>query len=204
MRNIIRIMRKSTVDAIFSKTRQKILSATHLKPDKWWYLSDLARYLYTRPSSLQRELAKLTDADLLEKRQEGNRTYYRANKNSPIFYELQGILIKTVGLRDKLVSALQPLVDQIHTAFIYGSIARREEMSTSDVDIMIIGKIKLSEAVTKLKPVEKLMDREINPTVYQINEFKEGLRDKNHFLMEVTQGDKIFIIGNESKIAEIS
>ena len=33
---------------------------------------------------------------------------------------------------------MRPLLQQIHTAFIYGSIAKKEEMSTSDVDIMII------------------------------------------------------------------
>ena len=158
----------------------------------------------TSPSSLQRDLFKLRDADVLEKRQEGNRTYYRANKNSPIFHELQGILIKTVGICDKMASALQPLLQQIHTAFIYGSIARREEMSTSDVDVMIIGKIKLSDVVMRLKPVKKIIDREINPAVYQINEFKKGLRDKSNFLMEVVKGEKVFIIGNENKLAEIS
>ncbi len=197
-------MRKSVMDAIISKTKQKILSATLLKPDKWWYLSNLAKNLKTSPSSLQRGLLKLSDADILEKRQEGNRTYYRANTNCTIFNELQGILIKTVGICDKLASALQPLLQQIHTAFIYGSIARREEMSTSDVDIMIIGKIKLADVVMKFKPVEKIIDREINPTVYQINEFKKGLRDKSNFLMEVMEGEKVFIIGNENKLAEIS
>jgi len=197
-------MRKSVMDALTSKTKQKILSATLLKPDKWWYLSDLAKNLKTSPSSLQRDLLKLTDADVLEKRQEGNRTYYQANTNCPIFNELQGILIKTAGICDKLSSALQPLLQQIHTAFIYGSIARREEMSTSDVDIMVIGEIKLEDVVKKFKPVEKIIDREINPAVYQINEFKKGLRDKSNFLMEVMEGEKVFIIGNENKLAEIS
>jgi DNA-binding transcriptional ArsR family regulator len=197
-------MRKSIMDAIISKTKQKILSATLLKPDKWWYLSDLAKNLKTSPSSFQRDLLKLTDADVLEKRQEGNRTYYRANTDCPIFSELQSILIKTVGIRDQLASALQPLLQQIHTVFIYGSIARKEEMSTSDVDIMIIGKIKLTDVVLKLKQVEKIIDREVNPTVYQINEFKKGLIDKSNFLMEVMEGEKVFIIGNENKLAEIS
>ena len=140
----------------------------------------------------------------MEKRQEANRTYYRANKVSPIYYELQGLIIKTIGIRDKLVSALKPLSKQIRFAFIFGSIARREEMSTSDVDIMIIGEIKISDVVNKLKPVEIIIDREINPTVYRINEFRKGLSDGNPFLMEVLEGEKLFIIGNENKLSEIS
>ena len=192
------------IDVLISKTKQKILSVTLLNPDKWWYLSDLAKKIDTSPSSLQRDLINLSNADILEKRQEANRIYYRANKDCPLFYELQGIIIKTVGISDKLASALKPLSKHIRISFIFGSIARREDMSKSDVDIMIIGEIKLSDVVNKLKPVQKIIDREINPTVYQTNEFKKGLREKKPFLMEVIGGGKLFIIGNENRLAEIS
>lgn len=197
-------MRKSIIDTLFSKTKQNILSTTILNPDKWWYLSDLAKTIDTSPSSLQRDLLNMTSTGILEKRQEGNRIYYRANKECPVFDELQGIIVKTVGIRDKLVSALKPLSKKIRIAFIFGSIARREEMSISDVDIMIIGETTISEVVKRLKPVEKIIDREINPTVYKINEFKKGLIDKSNFLMEVIEGEKVFIIGNENKLADIS
>jgi len=197
-------MRKQMIDALFSKTKQNILSTTILNPDKWWYLSDLAKTIDTSPSSLQRDLLNMTSTGILEKRQEGNRIYYRANKECPVFNELQGIIVKTVGIRDKLVSALKPLSKIISIAFIYGSVARREEMSISDVDIMVIGETTISEVVKRLKPVEKIIDREINPTVYQIYDVKKGLKDKSNFLMEVMEGEKVFIIGNENKLAEIS
>ena len=46
MRIHLRNMRKSlTADALFPQTRQKILAATVMFPDRWWYLSDLARHL---------------------------------------------------------------------------------------------------------------------------------------------------------------
>jgi predicted nucleotidyltransferase len=146
----------------------------------------------------------MTSTGILEKRQEGNRIYYKANKECPVFDELQGIIVKTVGIRDKLISALKPLSKKIKVAFIFGSIARREEMSKSDVDIMIIGDTTISEVVKRLRPVEKIIDREINPAVYQINDLKKKLKDKSNFLMEVMEGEKVFIIGNENKLAEIS
>ena len=52
--------------------------------------------------------------------------------------------------------------------------------------------------------MEKIIDREINPTVYQIYDVKKGLKDKSNFLMEVMEGEKVFIIGNENKLTEIS
>jgi len=82
-------MRKSLVlDALFPAIRQQILAATLLEPEKWWYLTELASHLGTSPSSLQRDLGALTRSGLLEHRQDGRRTYYKANTASPVFSEL--------------------------------------------------------------------------------------------------------------------
>jgi hypothetical protein len=68
-------MRKSsTIDALFPAVRQDVLAATFMRPERWWYLSDLATFLKRRPSSLQRELAILSAAGILETRSEANRT----------------------------------------------------------------------------------------------------------------------------------
>jgi hypothetical protein len=57
LRNDIRIMRNSAqiLDNLFSGIRQGVLAATLTRPEKWWYLSELADFLHTRPSSLQRD-----------------------------------------------------------------------------------------------------------------------------------------------------
>jgi len=48
-----------SIGALFPKTRQAILAATFLEPEKWWYMRELARHLRLTPSSLQRELDHL-------------------------------------------------------------------------------------------------------------------------------------------------
>src|SRR5258708_2003552 len=99
MRNNVRIMRKNpALDALFPKTRQGVLSAVLAQPDKWWFLSELAAFLGTRPSSLQREVVKLLDAGILEQRREGVRSFFRAQRESPIYLDLQGIFSKTSGM----------------------------------------------------------------------------------------------------------
>ena len=55
MRNI------GAIDALLPKTRQGILAATLVQPEKVWYVSELARRMGVPSSSLQRELQ---DADL--------------------------------------------------------------------------------------------------------------------------------------------
>src|SRR6266704_7113838 len=142
MRLYLYIMRKSkAIDALFPRTRQAILAATLLHPERWWYLSDLARHLGVRPSSLQRELAALGDTGILRQRRDGNRLYFQPNPDCPFLAELQGLMLKTVGLIDVLCEALDPFTDRIDWAFVYGSMARSEELVSSDVDLMIIGRV---------------------------------------------------------------
>jgi len=77
-------MRASPIlTALFPAVRQEILTATLLSPERSWYLSELAAHLKTSPSSLQRELEALAASGILQRRQEGSRTYYRAETASP-------------------------------------------------------------------------------------------------------------------------
>jgi|SRR5208337_212723 len=114
----------SSVDALFPRTRQAILGATFGDPRRWWYMRELARHLRLTPSSLQRELASLVRGGILVQKREGKHVYFQAAMDSPIFAELQGLILKTVGLADVVREALRPLADRIRWAFIFGSVAR--------------------------------------------------------------------------------
>jgi DNA-binding transcriptional ArsR family regulator len=109
LRKYLRKMRTSPVlDALFPAVRQRLLAATLLQPDRWWYLTELAAHLGTAPSSLQRELESLTRSGLLERKQAGRRTYHKANTGSPAFKDLEGLFAKTAGLVPTLQAELEP------------------------------------------------------------------------------------------------
>ncbi|HZL38327.1 MAG TPA: hypothetical protein VFC78_23640 [Tepidisphaeraceae bacterium] len=127
------------IDALMRRGRREVLCATLLQPERAWYAADLARHLRVTPSSLQRELARLTRAGVLKSRREGCMVYFQADTDCPIYPELHGLLSKTAGLGDVLREALAPVLRMIQCAFVFGSIARREERSHSDIDLMIIG-----------------------------------------------------------------
>src|SRR5947207_164254 len=131
----------SALDSLFPSIRQGVLAATLTRPGKWWYLSELADFLHTRPSSLQRELSSLEQSGILQQRKDGRRTYFKAEVRSPTFRELRSIFEKTVGLIPTLRIALRPFANRIACALVYGSIARREEHATSDIDLMVIGNV---------------------------------------------------------------
>lgn len=193
--------KKRPLDSLFPRTRQAILTATLLHPDRWWYLSDLAKHLGVRPSSLQRELAALTSAEILRQRRDGNRVYFQANVDCPFLPELQGLLVKTAGMVDVLREALAPFAKRIDWAFVYGSVARAEELSASDVDLMIIGKVGLADLAPALRRAEKRLSRAVNPTLYSREEFGTKLRARDHFLTSVLDGARLFMLGDSYELA---
>jgi predicted nucleotidyltransferase len=164
-------------------------------------LSDLAVHLGRSPSSLQRELARLAETGILETRQEANRTYYRANADCPILPELVGLIAKTVGVADVVRDALSPLARKIDWAFVYGSLARGEEVAESDVDLLVIGPVKLTELARPLKAAQAKLGRPVNPSLFPRREFVAKLRAGNHFVCTVVAGEKLFLVGDSREFA---
>lgn len=198
-------MRKMrSLDALFPRIRQALLAATLLHPERWWYLSDLAKHLGVRPSSLQRELAALVDAGILNRRQDGNRVYFQPNPDCPFLPELQGLLVKTAGVVDVLREVLKSFTKRIDSAFVYGSMARATEIASSDVDLMIIGQVGLAELTPALRRAEARLGRAVNPTLYTREEFATKLQAGHHFLKAVLDGEKLFILGDPHELATAS
>lgn len=205
MRKYIRNMRKKRpIDALFPKARRDILAATYGQPEQWWYLSELAQQLNTTPSSLQRELQSLVSSGILRQRKDGRRTYFQAESASPIFGELQGIISKTLGIEEALKDVLAEFGDHLACAFLYGSVARQQEHTLSDVDLMVIGSVGLSELSPLLRMLEKKFGREINVTCYSPKEFQRKVKAGNHFLMNVLQGEKTFLKGDERELENLA
>ena len=87
---------------------------------------------------------------------------------------------------------------------MYGSIARGEETSTSDVDVMIVGEAKLSDLSPALHEAQERLGREVNASTYSRAEFQRKLRAKHHFLASVLDKPRLFIVGSEDDLAGAS
>lgn len=205
MRMIVRMERTSPIiDVLLPKTKQHLLSALLLQPDRSWYLRELAHHLNVPSSSLQRELVQFVEAGIVIKRPDGNRVYFQADKTCPIFQDLSNLLTKTVGVADVVRTALTPLREKIDLAFVYGSIASGEERSLSDVDLMLVGKTNLSEIALLLRSIEAKLGRSVNPTVYTSHDFLKKIKDKNHFLCSVLKTELLFIFGAADDLARLA
>ncbi len=191
------------LNSLFSKTKRRLLALIFLNPDKQYYLIEIARVTGISQGTLHREIKPLIYDGILQSERRGSQIYYSVNKSNPIYAELRGIIYKTFGVSDVLTSALKPLKKKIKVAFIYGSIAKGEETAHSDIDLMVIGSVKFGDAVSAISKAEKSLGREINPTVYPLEEFKKKLSEQHHFLTAVIKGPKIMLIGKEDDIRKL-
>ena len=148
--------------------------------------------------TIRQDLQKLVKLDLVKARRDGNRLYYRANTDHPLFPEIRNLVLKTAGLVEVIKSALDR--EGIEVAFIFGSLARSKERAESDVDLMVIGTIGLRSLSSRLAGVSEQIGREINPHALSIEEFRRRKQNGNHFLSNVLESPKLFIIGSENDL----
>jgi len=188
---------------LFGKTRRAVLTLLYSHPDESFYLRQIVRMTGVGMGSLQRELKQLLEAGILTRSEIGQQAFFKANPDCPIYRELRDITTKTFGVTDILREALSSLTAQIQAAFIFGSMVSGEFNQSSDVDVMVIGDISFGDVVAALSPVQKVLAREINPSVYPPREFKARLSEKQHFLKSVLNSPKIFIIGNKNELNEL-
>lgn len=190
-------MRKiSPLDPLISKTVQGVLASTMMSPGRWWYLSDLARHLNRRPSTLQKPLSALVESGILRRRLDGNRVYFQPDPDCPFYDELRSLVAKTVGLVDVLRELLEPFETKIAFAFVYGSIARGEEFSESDIDLMVIGQVTRFELAKILRQAQQRLARPVNVSLYTAPEFAKKVASHEHFISAVLEDKKLFVVGN--------
>jgi predicted nucleotidyltransferase len=199
-------MTDPVAEALFGRARRNVLALLYGQPDERFYMRQIARITEVSAATAQYELSRLEKAQLVIRTREGRQVYYRANTASPVFFELQGLMEKTLGAVGALRNALAYLADQgrIELAFIYGSFASGTQKSDSDVDLMVIGNTTLSELIPLLREVQDRLAREINPTVYPTGEFQERLNAREHFVTRVLERPKVMLIGTEDGLAELA
>lgn len=189
---------------LFGRTRSSLLAMFYGHTDESFYILQLVRAVGGGRGAVQRELKHLTDLGLIVRRAQGNQVLYRANAQSPIFKEIKSLVTKTVGAHDAIRSALASLATKIQIAFVYGSVARQTEQASSDIDLMVLGNVSFGEMVSALGPAQRVLRREINPSVFPPSEFRSKLAAKNHFLRAVMKEKKLFVLGSEHELAKLA
>ena len=191
----------SLASALFSSVQQRVLGLLFGHPERSFYTSEIVRSVRSGRGAVARELARLEQTGLISAERIGNQKHYQANRASPIFEELHGIVLKTVGLAEPLKQSLAPHGDKIKVAFVYGSVAKGTDTARSDIDLMVIGDdLTYADLYAGLQKAEKILNRTVNPTFLSFDDWRRKLSTKDSVIAKIGTQPKLFIVGSENDL----
>jgi predicted nucleotidyltransferase len=188
-------------DALFSTTQQRVLGLLFGQPDRSFYATEMIGLAGVGSGGVQRELARLAQSGLVTVRPVGNQKHYQANPDAPVYAELCGIVRKTFGMAEPLRLALTPLAGQIKCAFVYGSVAKRQDTASSDIDLMVISdRLGYADIFAALEVVGTQLGRTVNPTIYSPRELSKRIAKSEAFVTRVLAQPKLWLIGGDDDL----
>ena len=183
-----------------SKVRAELFRILFGVQLKELHMRELERVAGCTIGPIQAELKRLLRLQLVLCRRSGNRLYYKANPEHPLYPDIRSMVMKTTGLVAYLNELFNPRED-IRIAFIFGSIASGNQQADSDLDLMILGDISLRKLSGLLADLRRTLGREINPHVLKVEEFSDRCTHGEHFVSTVLSLPKLFIKGAEDDLA---
>lgn len=191
----------SIADALFPRVRQRVLALLFGNSDRSFFSNEVVALVQSGTGAVQRELASLAQAGLLTVTSQGNQKHYKGNVAAPVFPELRGLVLKTSGLVDVLRSFIAPLAAQIDAAFVYGSVAKRQDTAASDVDLMVVtGSVGYADLFPLMEEAGARLGRKVNPTIYTPAELAKRIKQKNAFATRILTQKKMWVIGREETL----
>ncbi len=186
-------------EALFTKTQQRVLGILYGKPDQSFYLNEIVRLAAVGKGSVKRELDKLEDAGLIVANRRGNQRHFQADHENHVYKELKGLIRKTLCVVDIIKEGLEPLVDDLEQAFIFGDIGESAGYFENEVDLVLI-----SDRLTygQVKPmviyVQQETGRRIKPHILSKREYGERITKPQSFIGWVMDQPKLWLLEQRS------
>ncbi len=166
---------------ITSKTRINLLLKFFLNKKTKSYLRNLETEFGESTNAIRIELNRLELAGLLNSELSGNKKYYSANTQHPLFSDINSILRKTIGI-DRIVEQISSNIGDLKKAYLVGDLAIGKDSTV--VDILLIGEdIDCSYVSQLVQKAEKHLDRKIRYLILNENEKNDYLSKNNALLI---------------------
>lgn len=153
---------------LMKKTPAAILKFFIENPSREFYFKEVHRKTKVAKASLINWLNKFVEMGILTKKTRGRLRIYSLKSDDPLVRQLR-ILMS--------VSALLPLAREIGKmgaeAYLYGSVARGEEVEGSDVDLLILGKVEPREVARRAQAFSRRVGRSVRPQVFSKFEWSQ-------------------------------
>jgi predicted nucleotidyltransferase len=194
--------RSGLADALFTPVQQRVLGLLFGQPERRFQSAELIRLVKGGTGAVHRQLGRLVGAGLLDVTEIGNQRHYQARRDSPVFEDLHGLIVKTVGIADPLRRALAPFASRIRAAFVYGSVAKKTDRASSDIDLMVISdSLRYADLFDGLQSAEAVLGRQANPTVMTLAQWRTKRVRGDSFVARVAAQPRILVIGSADDLA---
>jgi predicted nucleotidyltransferase len=202
---IVPVMGRKTsgglADALFTPVQQRVLALLFGQPDRRFQSAEIIRLAASGTGAVHRQLGRLAEAGLVTVERIGNQKHYQARRDSPVFEELHGLVVKTVGIAEPLRQALSPEVAAIRVAFVFGSVAKGTDKAGSDIDLLVISdSLRYPDLFESLQAAESVLARKVNPTVMTTAEWRSKRMRANSFAARVAAQPRVLVIGSDNEL----
>lgn len=184
-----------------SRLRTKLLGWLLSHSDESFFVRQMEQLIDENSTNISRELRRLGHMGIVQSEKRANLKYYKINQKCPFYEELKGLFLKTVGAPSEIKEALKNK-ERIETAFIYGSLAKGDEYSGSDIDLFLVGDINEDKLLESFPDLESRLGREINYSIYGLEEFRKKRKEGNTFITTVLKESKLVLLGNPDELCE--
>jgi predicted nucleotidyltransferase len=186
-----------------SKNAALLLRLFYTNPGREFYIQEIGRILGKKTGVFQRTLYNLERSGILVSQYRANARYFRANEGYPLFDETKSIIFKTFGVIGSIKGVLEK-AGSINFAFLYGSFAKGDETSLSDIDLVIVGSPEESIILQQFSELEQTLKREINYRLYSSLDIVRDIHRTEPFLLNILADRKIFLIGDENGLRKMA
>ena len=152
---------------ISSRTRIKLLLKFFLNSSSRSYLRGLESEFGDSSNAIRQELNRFEKAGMLKAYTEGNKKYFQANTDHPLFKEIHNILIKYIGF-DTIVDTVIERLGEIREVYLIGQLSNG--LDSPVIDLLLTGDIDENYLVNLIRKAESLIHRKIRYIIYRTEE----------------------------------
>src|SRR5882757_1610253 len=164
---------------ISSKTRIKLLLKFFLNSSNRAYLRGLEEEFGESTNAIRLELNKLEQVGMITSDVQGNKKFFKANTKHPLFFDLNSIIRKYIGI-DTIIENVINQLGEVERVYLTGEFARGLDNNVIDLELIgIVNTNYLADLITKAEPMVK---RKIRYVIYSPEEYIE-VKDKQEKLL---------------------
>ncbi len=149
---------------ISSKTRVKLLLKFFLNANNKSYLRGLEQEFGESTNAIRVELNRFEKSGMLKSFSMGNKKFFQANREHPLFKDIQNLVLKHVGF-DKIIANVINKLGSLQRVYVVGAFAKG--LNSSVVDLIMIGDIKKDYFISLVEKAEVLIGRRIRHIIYK-------------------------------------